>query len=274
MVKSTSSYPYTLCRFHNTHEDTFLNMTRILISAIIIIFTVSCGTNNDTPEPPTNAKVDYYVDYEIDGKKEKYIIDTGHLNTAPTGLYTGLTAALTYNKTYDAINFIYSGGNASPILPFGKSVYTQTIYPNLSLYLVLRNFSPMKSGDELLIDSCSLNQPFGNGVGLTYKPMAPPYNDSLTTFYDLGINVPRFMSDIDRNAAIKGKNGKIKIISKSYHTVTTNPYVQPYKFYILKGEITGDFMKYKVVTKKGYNEKVNLGYKAGKVSFQLPFFTQ
>jgi|LauGreDrversion4_2_1035121.scaffolds.fasta_scaffold118356_3 hypothetical protein len=254
-------------------------MKNLVLSFLCAIVFVSCGTNNDTPEPPTNAKVDYYVDYEIDGKKEKYIIDTGHLNTVPNLQYANGTYALTYYKTYDATNFAGAGGISYPLSPFGKSVYTQTIYPNISLYLVLRNFSAIKSGDELLIDSCSINQPFGNGVGLTYLPVAPPFNDSLATFYDLGINplytsfgVLPFSLSIDENAAIKGKNGKIKIISKTFHSVTTYPNMPPSSFYILKGEITGDFMKYKVVkNKRGDNVKVNLGYKSGKVSFQLPF---
>lgn len=60
-----------------------IKMKNPILSFLCAIVFVSCGTNNDTPEPPTNAKVDYYVDYEIDGKKEKYIIDTGHLNTVP-----------------------------------------------------------------------------------------------------------------------------------------------------------------------------------------------
>jgi hypothetical protein len=257
-------------------------MTRILISAIITIFTVSCGTNNDTPEPPTNAKVDYFVEYEIDGKREKYIIDTGHLNSFPN-LSVANRFGITYLKTYDATNFAGTGGADYPVMPFGKSVYTQTTYPNFLMSLVLRNFSAIKSGDVLVIDSCSLYQPFGNAVGLTYLPIAPPFNDSIAIFYDLGIN-PKFTSkdiiplqvSINENAAIKGKNGRIKIISKTFHIVTTHPNLPSSSFYIINGEITGDFMKYKIVKRSGnniYATKVNLGYKTGKVTFQLPIYS-
>jgi hypothetical protein len=256
-------------------------MKNLVLSFICAIAFVGCGTNNDTPEPPTNAKVDYFIEYEIDGKKEKYIIDTGHLNTVPALFSVLYTAnALSYDKTYDGTNYQAGIGLVKfPVLPFGKSVYTQTMYPNFALDLVLRNFSAIKNGDVLKIDSFGINKPLGNAVGLSYVPSAPPINDSMICFYDLGINpqMPfygRQYTSLFSNAAIKGKNGKITISSKTLHTVLKYPNLPPVSFYIVKGEITGDFMKYKLVyNKKGENVKVNLGYKTGKVSFQLPFQT-
>ncbi len=258
------------------------DMKYLVLSFLCAIVFVSCGTNNDTPEPSTNAKVDYFVEYEIDGKKEKYIIDTGHLNTVPalfSMLYT--SNALSYNKIYDGTNYqIGVGGFSFPVLPFGKSVYTQTMYPNFALDLVLRNFSSIKNGDVINIDSFSINQPLGNAVGLSYVPTAPPINDSLICFYELGINphIPfagrQILYNRISNAAIKGKNGKINIITKTLHTVLKHPNLPAVSFYIVKGEITGDFMKYKLLSKDGVDFiKVNLGHKTGKVTFQLPFQT-
>ncbi len=242
-----------------------------------MIFICCSTSSNDKPELPSNAKVEYFIEYEIDGKKEKYIIDTGHLNNYPSSFVLPHGLSLVYVKTFDASNFAGpTGGAQYPILPFGKSVYTQTIYPNFSLTLTMRNFSAIKSGDILQVDSCSLYEPFGNAVGLTYVPKPPPFNDSSIDYYDLGLNplirnanAGKFLS---KNIGIMGKNGKIKILSKTYHTVK-NASGGISDFFVISGEINGDFMKYKVTTKDGFQpfSKVNKGYRSGSIKFQLPF---
>lgn len=235
----------------------------------VCILLCSCGTNNDTPEPPSSSRIDYYIDYEIDGKKEKYIIDTGHLNTDPfqTAFSIGNWGFM-YNITYDAINPVV--GNHQPITPFGKSVLTQTVYPNLSLTMTIKNFSALKAGDVIQIDSSSL-EPYGTAVGIAYVPKAPPFNDSIVDYYDLGLNPLKVqggsLAIINENLTIKGKNGTIKIISKSLHTTPAGR-----KYYILNGEINGDFMKFYLITQpNGKGRRVNRSYKSGTVKFQLPF---
>lgn len=253
----------------------FSKISPLLLATICTVAVFSCGSDNTVPEPTSSSKVDYYIDYEIDGKKEKYIIDTGHLNTRPT-----FKCLMVYDKAIDGVNNKVFGVNfPTPleIMPFGKSINTQTVFPCFSLTMSIFNFSSVKSGDQLRIDSFTANEPRGNAVGLVYYPKAGPLIDSLAEFFDLGLYtvaqgtpfVKGYAPSPSINTKVLGKNGKLNIISKKLIVLGAGN-----SFYILQGEITGEFMKYKIVGNSNNNllTRKNLGYKIGIVKFQIPVF--
>ena len=252
-------------------------MKNLVLSFIYAIAFVGCGTKNDTPELPSNAKVDYYIDYQIDGKREKYIIDTGHLNTLPWLSYSA--EALLHNKIIDGVNnqTVSTLPFAKEIPPFGKSLHTQSLFPCFTLTMSLFNFSTIQTGDNLQIDSFTENGPQSHAVGLVYYPKAGPMLDSIVEIFELGlIPIPVHTTFVNskppnpaKNRKILGKNGSISIESKKLIDLGPGK-----TFYILKGTITGDFMKYKVIEdSRGNKLRKNIGYYNGKINFQLPIYS-
>jgi hypothetical protein len=99
----------------------------------------------------------------------------------------------------------------------------------------------------------------------------------LAEFFDLGLYpvalgtpfVKGYAPLPDINTKVLGKNGKLNIVSKKLIVLSAGN-----SFYILQGEISGEFMKYKMVGNSNNNKltRKNLGYKIGTVKFQLPVF--